>query len=151
MQPCGRLLRLGAGLPPAPTAPSLPCLHSGGLADGRKHACGEELSSLSLPFSFSFFHVRGSGDRYQAHTISSFPPSLPAHSPAGAIGGACPVLIKMIAICLGDGFIWQIGAGFSLALRKSAGSKQREWGRRGRKSHTPFFVDCRCFLIGKNS
>lgn len=49
------VLRSGAGLPPAPTAPSLPCLHSGGLAGGCKHACGEELTSLSLPLSPSSF------------------------------------------------------------------------------------------------
>ena len=46
--PAGGCFAWGAGLPPAPAASSLPCLHSGGC----KYACGEELNSLPLPFSF---------------------------------------------------------------------------------------------------
>lgn len=109
--PAGGCFALGAELPPAPTASSLPCLHSSGLADGRKHACGEELTPLSLPFSFF----------------------LPLHpSLAGPIGGACPVPMKMTAMCLRAGLIWRIGVGCPPTLRQSAGSKQQEWGRRGR-------------------
>ena len=72
MQPCGRLLRLGAGLPPAPTASSLPCLHSGGLVQ----AClrrGTDLSSSSL-----FLPLSGAGA--DARHIPYLPFFLPSSS-----------------------------------------------------------------------
>lgn len=61
---------------PPPAVSSLPYLLSGGLADGCKHACGEDLTSLPLPLPFSFFRCPGGADVRHIPCLPFFLPFL---------------------------------------------------------------------------